>query len=86
MVNVPISCDGVVVNPGDLIVADGDGVICVPREEAEEALAGARAGLDREDSIAEAIRNGSSPWELAKIGANYEALGVHEIDAAYGAK
>ena len=86
MVNVPISCDGVVVNPGDLIVADGDGVICVQREEAEEALAGARARLDREDSIAEAIRNGSSPWELAKIGANYEALGVHEIDAAYGAK
>ena len=37
----------VIVNPGDLIVADGDGVVCVRSEEAEEAVAGARARLDR---------------------------------------
>ena len=84
MVNVPVSCGGVIVNPGDLIVADGDGVVCVPREDAKEAVAGARARLDREDSIAEAIRNGESPWELAKMDDNYQALGVREIDAAYG--
>ena len=86
MVNVPISCDGVIVNPGDLIVADGDGVLCVPREEAAEAIAGAQARLSREDSIAEAIREGKSPWELAKMNDNYQALGVREIDAAFGAK
>ena len=84
MVNVPVSCGGVIVNPGDLIVADGDGVVCVPREDAKEAVAGARARLDREDSIAAAIRNGKSPWELAKMNDNYQALGVREIDAAYG--
>ncbi len=32
--NFPISCGGVLVYPGDLIVADGDGVIVVPREHA----------------------------------------------------
>jgi 4-hydroxy-4-methyl-2-oxoglutarate aldolase len=32
--NFPINCGGVLVYPGDLIVADGDGVIVVPREHA----------------------------------------------------
>ena len=84
MVNAPISCDGVIVNPGDLIVADGDGVLCVPRAEADEAVAGARARLSREDTFADAIRNGGSPWELARIEDSYRALGINEIDAAYG--
>ena len=35
--NFPINCGGVLVYPGDLIVADGDGVIVVPREHAKQA-------------------------------------------------
>jgi 4-hydroxy-4-methyl-2-oxoglutarate aldolase len=45
-VNRPIECGGVLVRPGDVIVADGDGVICVPREKAREVADYARATME----------------------------------------
>ncbi|CAO3436309.1 4-carboxy-4-hydroxy-2-oxoadipate aldolase/oxaloacetate decarboxylase [Azospirillum doebereinerae] len=83
-VNVPVACDGVIVNPGDLIVADGDGVLCIPRADAETAIAGARDRMNREDRLVEAIQGGAHLWDLINIRASYDALGVREIDAPYG--
>lgn len=48
--NVPISCGGASVNPGDIIVGDVDGVVVIPREKAEEVLQGAKEKLASDDA------------------------------------
>jgi 4-hydroxy-4-methyl-2-oxoglutarate aldolase len=45
-VNRPIECGGVLVRPGDVIVADGDGVVVVPREKAQEVAEYAKATME----------------------------------------
>jgi 4-hydroxy-4-methyl-2-oxoglutarate aldolase len=45
-VNRPIVCGGVLVEPGDVIVADGDGVIVVPRSKAKEVAKYAKATIE----------------------------------------
>ncbi|NML47441.1 4-carboxy-4-hydroxy-2-oxoadipate aldolase/oxaloacetate decarboxylase [Ramlibacter sp. G-1-2-2] len=82
-VNAPVVCEGVNVRPGDLIVADGDAVICVPRDEAAQVLAAAQAKMRREDEVAEKVRAGGSVWELSGAAASYAKLGIEEVNAAW---
>jgi regulator of RNase E activity RraA len=57
-VNVPISCGGTVVSPGDIVVGDGDGVAIVPGGHAEEVLDLVAQLLERERKRVEEIDRG----------------------------
>ena len=57
-VNAPIACGGVLVMPGDIIVADDDGVIVVPVGLAEKVIAGAHQHHDWEDFSRERLSQG----------------------------
>jgi regulator of RNase E activity RraA len=64
--NVPISCAGVLVNPGDLILADHDGVVVVPHAAAEEALRLAEEKVSGENLVRKALAAGMSTTEAFK--------------------
>lgn len=59
-INIPISCGGVAVHPGDLIVADADGVVVVPEEKLEEVLTAAEKKLSYEMERLSEIRAGKT--------------------------
>ncbi|NYT60201.1 dimethylmenaquinone methyltransferase [Alcaligenaceae bacterium] len=82
-VNAPVVCEGVEVRPGDLIVADGDAVICVPRDQAQSVVSAAQAKMQKEEAAAEKVRAGASVWDLSGASASYADLEVEEIDAAF---
>jgi len=82
-VNAPVVCEGVDIRPGDLIVADGDGVICVPRSEAPRVVEAAVAKMRREDDVAASVKAGASVWELSGASAAYAQLQIEESDAAF---
>lgn len=56
-INTPISCAGVTVHPGDLIVGDEDGVIVVPKDKIEDALQKAENKLEYEEKRLQTIAN-----------------------------
>lgn len=57
-INVPISLDGMVIEPGDIVIGDSDGVLAVPLADAEDILKKTRAKQDAEARQMKAIEEG----------------------------
>lgn len=80
-VNVPVVCRGAHIGPGDVIVADDDGVMVVPRSRAPEVLAAARARLDKEEQIRKRLEAGELGVDLYGLRDKLEELGTRWVDS-----
>ena len=57
-INVPVSCGGVAVHPGDIVIGDRDGIAVVPRADAAEVLELVRALVRNEEVRVAEIQSG----------------------------
>ncbi|MEZ5652825.1 MAG: RraA family protein [Burkholderiaceae bacterium] len=75
-INVPIALDGMIIEPGDIVIGDADGVLAVPLADAEEILAKTQAKQDAEARQMQEIANGTNDrsWvdaALKKLGCTF---------------
>jgi regulator of RNase E activity RraA len=77
--DIPVKLGDVTVNPNDLVFADDNGVVVVPRDRAEEVLQIALTIKATEDRVIAAIRSGVNAIE-AMDSANYESLNRPKAD------
>ena len=78
-VNVPVVLGQVVVNPGDVVCGDDDGVVVVAREEAAWALERSRERAAREDGTRVRLAAGELGVDIYGLRATLEALGVEYV-------
>ncbi|MVU80644.1 4-carboxy-4-hydroxy-2-oxoadipate aldolase/oxaloacetate decarboxylase [Nocardia sp. ET3-3] len=78
-INVPIVLEGQVVHPGDVIVADDDGVTCVPRGRVPEVLTASAARLTKEQDSREAFRRGELGLDRYGLRSRLDEFGITYI-------
>lgn len=79
-VNVPIVCAGAAVAPGDVVIADDDGVMVVPKAQAEQAVAASRARLEKERKTRERLAAGELGLDIYDMRGALAAKGLKYID------
>lgn len=71
--NIAVSCGGVAVNPGDVILADEGGLVCLPADEVEETIQMALARQKREPSLIDRIHRGEKFGDITVASAKVMA-------------
>ena len=79
-VNIPVVCTGAAINPGDVIVADADGVVVVRRQQAVDVARLSAERVAREAVSREKLGNGELGLDLYGLRAKLTALGVRYLD------
>ncbi len=81
-VNIPVVCAGAMIYPGDVIVADADGVVVVPREKASEIAQASEQRLAKEEKTRQRLRAGELGLDFYGMRAKLAEMGVEFVDEA----
>jgi 4-hydroxy-4-methyl-2-oxoglutarate aldolase len=81
-VNVPVVCAGQLVQPGDVIVADDDGAVVVPRSQAAQVLEASRARMEREAASRKRYAAGELSLDVNDLRGGLAAMGISYVDQA----
>lgn len=82
-VNIPVVCEGVRVEPGDIVAADDDGVLVISVSLADGVLARAKARNQTEADIRVKLKAGQSLFEILNMQKLLDAAGVETVEASW---
>ena len=80
-VNLPVVCAGQLVNPGDIVVADDDGVAIVPRLQAAKVVEAGAARERHEDDLRRRLAAGESGLDLLNMRQSLADAGLRYVDS-----
>jgi len=78
LINYPINFGGTVINPGDLILGDDDGIVIVRYEDCKEVLAKFKERVQKEEVKAKALMNGVTSVKYNNLDKIFESLNLRE--------